>query len=118
MTARRPMRRLSDVLPEVAQSLGIEPELRLSRQIAAWRHLVAELVPGAAGDSELLSVQPPALVVSAASPIVAQELRLRSIGLLEAFANTPDGVRLLELRIVGRSGGATAGPAGSSGFRV
>ena len=102
MTARRPMRRLADVLPEVAQSLGIEGELRLSRQMAAWRRLVTELLPAAAGDSELLSVQPPALVVSAASPIVAQELRLRASGLLDAFAASPDGVRLLELRIVGR----------------
>jgi hypothetical protein len=112
------MRRLSDVLPEVAHSLGIEGELRLSRQIAAWRHLVAELVPAAAGESELLSVQAPALVVSAASPIVAQELRLRSGVLLEAFAATPDGVRMVELRIVGRAGGGTAGPAGRSGFHV
>jgi hypothetical protein len=112
------MRRLADVLPEVAQSLGIEGELRLSRQMATWRHLVAELVPGAAGESELLSVQPPALVVSAASPIVAQELRLRYTGLLEAFAATPDGVRLIELRIVGRQGGGSAGAAGRSGFRV
>jgi hypothetical protein len=102
VTARRPMRRLSDVLPEVAQSLGIEGELRLSRQMAAWRHLVAELLPAAAGESELLSVQPPVLVVSAVSPIVAQELRLRSANLLDAFASTPDGVRLVELRIVGR----------------
>jgi len=102
MTARRPMRRLSDVLPEVAQSLGIEGELRLSRQMAAWRRLVAELLPAAAGESDLLSVQPPVLVVSAVSPIVAQELRLRSASLLEAFASTPDGVRLVELRIVGR----------------
>jgi Dna[CI] antecedent, DciA len=102
MTARRPMRRLSDVLPEVAQSLGIEGELRLSRQMAAWRHLVAELLPAAAGESDLLSVQPPVLVVSALSPIVAQELRLRSASLLDAFASTPDGVRLVELRIVGR----------------
>ena len=102
MTARRPMRRLSDVLPEVAQSLGIEGELRLSRQMGAWRHLVAELLPAAAGESELLAVQPPVLVVSAVSPIVAQELRLRSASLLDAFASTPDGLRLVELRIVGR----------------
>lgn len=102
MSGRRPMRRLADVLPEVAASLGIEGELRLSRQIAAWRRLVTELLPAAAGESELLAVQPPALVVSAASPIVAQELRLRSANLLEAFAATPDGIRLVELRIVGR----------------
>ena len=103
------MRRLGDVLPDVATRLGIEPQLRLSRQMATWRHLVAELVPPAAGDSELLSIQPPALVISAASPTVAQELRLRAADLLEAFAGSPDGVRLLELRVVSRrfGGGGT-----------
>jgi hypothetical protein len=105
VSPRRPMRRLGDVLPGVAASLGIEPQLQLSRQIAAWRRLVEEHVPAAAGDSELLSVQPPALVVSAASPIVAQELHLRSSALLEAFAASPEGVRLLELRVVGRPTG-------------
>jgi len=103
------MRRLGDVLPEVATRLGIEPQLRLSRQMATWRRLVAELVPAAAGDSDLLSVQPPALVVSAASPIVGQELRLRTANLLEAFASSPDGVHLIELRVVGRSSGGGAG---------
>ena len=61
------MRRLGDVLPEVASTLGIEDELRRSRQMAAWQRLVAELVPAAAGGSSLLAVQPPALVVSATS---------------------------------------------------
>ncbi|MDP8905323.1 MAG: hypothetical protein M3N29_08405, partial [Chloroflexota bacterium] len=63
---RRPMRRLGDVLPDVAAGLGIAEELRRARQIAAWSRLVAELVPAAAGESELLAVQPPALIVSAA----------------------------------------------------
>ena len=121
MTPRRPMRRIGDVLPSVAQSLGIEGELRLSRQMAAWRRLVEELVPAAAGDSELLSVQPPALLVSAASPIVAQELRLRQTQLLEAFGGSPEGVHLLELRVITRPhGGASGrgGPAGNGASRV
>lgn len=103
------MRRLGDVLPDIATRLGIEPQLRLSRQMATWRRLVAELVPAAAGDSELLSIQPPDLLVSAASPIVAQELRLRAPSLLDAFATSPDGVRLLELRVVVRRFGAGGG---------
>ena len=109
------MRRLGDVLPQIAQSLGIETELRLSRQIAAWRRIVEELVPAAAGDSELLSVQPPALVVSAASPIVAQELRLRQGPLLDAFGGSPEGVHLLELRVVTRPFGDSGGPGRQSG---
>jgi hypothetical protein len=93
------MRRVGDVLPGVASELGIDRELKMARQMAAWQRIVAERVP-AAGTSVLLAVQPPAVVVSAASPIVAQELRLRQGGLLEAFAQAPDGQRLLELRVV------------------
>jgi hypothetical protein len=116
---RRPMRRLGDVLPEVASSLGIDTELTRSRQMAAWQRLVAELVPGAAGGSELLAVQPPALVISASSPMVAQELRLRGPALLKAFAAMPDGVRLLELRVVVRSAGRfNTDPGDARGARV
>lgn len=99
------MRRVGDVLPTVASSLGLETELRRSRQMAVWQRLVAELIPGAGGQSTVLAVQPPALVVSASSPIVAQELRLRQSELLAAFGHSPEGVRLLELRVVVRATG-------------
>ncbi|HSH22017.1 MAG TPA: DciA family protein [Candidatus Caenarcaniphilales bacterium] len=113
------MRRLGDVLPDVASQLGIEGELTRSRQMIAWQRLVAELVPSAAGASALLAVQPPALVVSATSPIVAQELRLRAGELLSAFGGTPEGVRLFELRVVVRpAGGPPARPRGAAGPRV
>ena len=108
---RRPMRRLGEVLPDVASSLGIDEELRRARQISAWQRLVQELVPAAGGSSSLLAVQPPALVVSAGSPLLAQELRLRTRELLEAFAASPEGVRLLELRVIVR-------PAGTAPARV
>jgi hypothetical protein len=97
------MERIGDVLPGVASALGIEAELRLARQVAVWQRLVEELVPGAGGSS-LLTIQPPALVVSAPSAMVAQELRLRQGELLTAFANSPEGVKMLELRVVIRSG--------------
>jgi hypothetical protein len=97
---RRPMRRVGDVLPIVASELGIDRELKVARQMAAWQRIVSERVPAARGSSELLAVQPPVLVVSAASPIIAQEVRLRQTELLEAFAQAPDGQRLLELRVV------------------
>ena len=107
------MRRLGDLLPPVAAELGLEDHLTLSRAMAAWGRLVEELVPPAAGASRLLSVEPPALVVSASAPIVAQELRLRSRELLTAFANVPGGRRLLELRVVVRPSGEA--PGGRSG---
>lgn len=94
------MRRVGDVLSEVAGTLGVDGELRLARQMSTWQRLVAELVPRAAGATSLLSLQPPTLVVSAATPIVAQELRLRQSELLAAFATSPEGIHLLELRVV------------------
>ena len=108
MTARRYPTRVCDVLPGVASTLGIDGELRRARQMAAWQRLVEERVPAASGASSLLDVQPPVLVVSATSPIVAQELRMRQLDLLAAFAQVPDGVRLIELRVVIR-------PMGSAG---
>ena len=117
MSPRRPMRRIGDMLPEVAQELGIADELRLARQMAAWERLVGERVPAAAGTSRLLSVQPPALVVSATDPRLALELQLRQADLLAAFAQAPEGVHLLELRVVvrpprvdGTSSGRRGGP--------
>ena len=94
------MKHVGDVLPLVAAELGIDRELRTARQMAAWERIVSELVPAASGSSKLLSLQPPALVVSATSPIVGQELRLRQIELLEAFARAPEGQRMIELRVV------------------
>ena len=94
------MRRVGDVLSEVAGTLGVDGELRLARQMSTWQRLVAELVPRAARATSLLSVQPPTLVVSAATPVVAQELRLRQAELLAAFATSPEGIHLLELRVV------------------
>jgi predicted nucleic acid-binding Zn ribbon protein len=111
---KRPMRRLSDVLPEVALQLGLDEELRLSRAMASWERLVQELVPAAAGASAVLEIRPPTLVVSAADAIVAQELRLRAADLLAAFATAPGGVRLLELRPVIKRR-ATGPPASGSG---
>ncbi len=103
---RRPMRRLADLLPETAAALGLQEELRLSRAMASWDRLVAELVPAAVGATHLLAIQPTTLVVSAAAPIVAQELRLQASELLRAFERTPGGCRLLELRVVVRRPGS------------
>jgi hypothetical protein len=103
---------VGDVLPGVASTLGFDNELRRARQMSAWQRIVEERVPAASGMSSLLSVQPPVLVVSASSPIVAQELHLRQHDLLGAFAQAPDGARLLELRVVVRPGGGSGGQTG------
>ncbi|HUG48200.1 MAG TPA: DUF721 domain-containing protein [Candidatus Limnocylindria bacterium] len=105
------MQRLADVLPAVASALGVEAELSRARQHACWQRLVGELVPGGAGQSTMLDIQPPALVVSAATGALAQELRLRQRELLDGFARSPDGQRLLELRVVVRGPASGPGPS-------
>ena len=102
---RQPPKRIGEVLPDVAASLGIEGELRFARQVSTWQRIVAERVPAATGSSSLLALQPPTLVVSATSPIIAQEIRLRQFDLLEAFARAPEGQKLIELRVVVRQPG-------------
>jgi Dna[CI] antecedent, DciA len=110
------MRRVSELLPEVALQLGLEEELRLSRAMASWERLVQELVPAAAGATAVLEIRPPTLVVSAADPMVAQELRLRAADLLEAFATAPGGLRLLELRpVIGRRAAGPRAPDAGRG---
>ncbi len=108
------MKRIGDMLPEIAANLGIDAELKIARQMAAWERLVSERVPAATGQSILLSVQPPALVVSATDPRIGLELRLRQAELLAAFAQIPEGVRLLELRVVVRPPREARGSSGRS----
>jgi hypothetical protein len=98
--------RVGDLLPGLASQLGLTEELRAARAISSWRRVVEELVPAAAGASSLVEIRPPALVVSATDAATAQELRLQTIALLDAFARAPGGQRLLELTVVVRAPGA------------
>ncbi len=96
------MRRLGDLLPEAAAALGFEDELRLARAMSAWERIVAEHVPAAAGSSRLIGLRGDGLLVSAASALVANELRMRSSLLLAALATAPGGVRARELNVTVR----------------
>ncbi len=107
---RRRPRRVGDMLGDLARQMGIQDELLLARRMAAWERLVEELLPATHGSSRLLSVQPPVLIVSAADNLVAQELLLRQSQLLDAFGQLPDGMHMLELRVVVRSAGRSVDP--------
>lgn len=98
------MRRVGDLLPETARSLGLEEELRLARASATFAALLGERVPAAAGSARLLRLGTSALIVEVDHPIVGQEVRLRTDELLEAFAAMPGGARATEIRIVPRRG--------------
>jgi predicted nucleic acid-binding Zn ribbon protein len=101
---RRPPKRVGEVLPGVAEVLGLGPELRLARAMATWTRLVEERVPAAAGASRMVEVRGALLVVSADDAATGQELRLRADELLGAFAAAPGGIKLRELRVVVRPG--------------
>ena len=73
-------------------------------------------MPGAAGASALLELRDDGTVmVGADAPIVAQELRLRSDELLEAFAQAPGGRRMRQLQVVVRAPDAGHGSPGRPG---
>ncbi|HEY0444288.1 MAG TPA: DUF721 domain-containing protein [Candidatus Limnocylindrales bacterium] len=93
------MERIGDLIPEAARRLGLEDELRLARAIATFSAIVAERVPAASGACRLVRLDGFALVVEADAPIVAQELRLRTTELLDAFRSAPGGLRASEVRI-------------------
>jgi hypothetical protein len=96
---RRPMRRIGDLIPDAARSLGLEDELRLARAIATFEALVAERVPAAAGACRVIRMEGFTIDVEADAPIVAQELRLRATELAAAFASAPGGVGVRQLRV-------------------
>jgi predicted nucleic acid-binding Zn ribbon protein len=104
---RRRPDRIGDLLPDAARALGLEGELRLARAIATWDALVAERVPPAVGACRLVRLEPDAIVVAAAEPIVAAELRMRATELLAAFAAAPGGGRVRFLRLTGEAGGGS-----------
>jgi predicted nucleic acid-binding Zn ribbon protein len=102
---RRRPDRIGDLLPEAARALGLEEELRLARATATWDAIVAERVPPASGACRLVRLEPDAIVVAADEPIVAAELRMRALELLEAFGAAPGGARVRFLRLTGEGGG-------------
>ncbi len=93
------MERIGDLLPAAARELGLEAELRLARATSTWDALVAERVPAATGACRLVGVDVDALMVEADQAIVAQELRLRTGELLEAFRTAPGGFSASGLRV-------------------
>ena len=99
------MRRLSELLPEAAEALGIEADLQRARIATAWERTVAERVPAASGASQLVQVEAGGLVVSATDAGIAQGLRLRAPELLEAMARMPAVGDVRGLRVIVRPAG-------------
>jgi len=96
---RRPMQRIGELIPNAAAHLGLADELRRARAIATFDAIVAEHAPAAHGACRAIRIDADTLVVEADAPIVAQELRLRSTALLDAFRAAPAGGHVGEIRI-------------------
>ena len=97
------MSRIGDLLPEAAARLGLADELRRARAVATFDAIVAERAPLAHGACRVLRIDGPTLIVEADAPIVAQELRLRTRMLLEAFRSAPAGAAVEDLRVTVRA---------------
>ncbi len=96
------MQRIGELIPGTAARLGLADELRLARAVSTFDAIVAEHAPAAHGACRAVRLDGGALFVEADAPIVAQELRLRSSALLEAFRAAPAGGAVGELRIAVR----------------
>ena len=98
------MQRIGELIPAAARHLGLEDELRTARARTTWDALVGERVPAAAGENRLVGIDGNDLLVEADTPIVGQELRMRSAELLGAFRGSPGGFPASALRIRVRHG--------------
>jgi hypothetical protein len=101
---RLPMQRIGELIPAAARHLGLEEELRTARARTTWDAIVGERVPAATGESRLVGIDGSDLLVEADTPIVGQELRMRSMDLLTAFRGSPGGFPATALRIRVRHG--------------
>jgi hypothetical protein len=93
------MQRIGELIPSAASRLGLADELRRARAISTFDAIIAEHAPAAHGACRATRIDGPALLVEADAPIVAQELRIRSDALLEAFRSSPAGAAITEIRV-------------------
>lgn len=95
------MERLADLLPHAARQYGLEDQLEQARAAAVWLDVVAGSLPAAAGACRLIELRQGVATIEADEPIVAQELRLRSLELLGAL-RAAVGAPVRQLRITTR----------------
>jgi hypothetical protein len=84
----RGLERLADLLPSTARTYGLEEQLEQARAASVWLSIVAERVPAASGACRLIDLRQGVATIEADEPIVAQEIRLRSLELLAALRAT------------------------------
>ncbi len=95
-----------DILTKTARSLGIEPALQLIRVREVWSEVVGATLAGA---SEPRSLRAGVLVVAAAHPHAAQDVRLRGEEIVRALVRRIPQVGLRQIRVVIRGTQRTGG---------
>ncbi|MBF8289195.1 MAG: hypothetical protein HW391_163 [Chloroflexi bacterium] len=103
------MSRIGDLIPDAAARLGLADELRRARAVATFDAIVAERAPAAHGACRATRIEGSVLLVEADAPIVAQELRLHSRQLADAFRASPAGASVTEIRVTIRFRGSSPG---------
>ena len=88
-----------EVLRKTARSLGIEPAMHLSTVESRWSQVVG---PALAGATAPRSLRGGTLVVIAAHPLAAQEVRLRSEGIVAALQREVPQAGLRRIRVLVR----------------
>lgn len=101
-----------DILRHAAHTLGIEPAVHLVEAREAWAGIVG---PGLARASRVLSLRGGVLVVAAAHPLAAQELRWRREDILAAIGQRVAGTPR-RLQVVIRWEGKMAETPTETGF--
>lgn len=99
---RRPMRRLSELLPDAIAALGVSEGLVAAVRTRSWEVVIEEVVPAAVGRCEPVSGGPGEVVIRADDAATAQELRLHGNALLAAYPADATGARPTSLRVVVR----------------
>jgi hypothetical protein len=81
----RGLERLADLLPQTVRQFGLEDQFDQARAAAAWLRVIEERVPAAVGSCRLTDLSLDIATIETDEPIVAQEIRLRSLELLTAL---------------------------------
>lgn len=89
------MRPLAETLRETLRSLGIGGAVARAGAVSAWPAVAAQVLGADGARTRALRVEGDTIVVAVASPILAQELRLRAADVVALLARAaPDaGVR-------------------------
>ncbi len=94
------MRSLAESLQATLTLLGIRGGVARAAAVAAWRDVAREAIGADAGRTRALRVEAGTIVVAVPSPVLAQELRLRTGELVAALAERAPEAGVRDVRFV------------------